>query len=115
MNTTTMTTAAIAMTAWLAACGGGGEFLDTPQAVADKLGCASTYKDVKTEEIGVDLAGSCRFEGQTVRLLTFASPESQDTFLEIASQFGGRYAEGDGYLVEVKGPEAQQAAEAKLG
>jgi hypothetical protein len=98
----------------LAGCGGGDK-LNSPKAIADTLGCSSSYKNVQTEELGVDQAGSCRFNGQTVRLLTFADSDAQDTFLKIARSFGGRYAEGDGYLVEVKGAAVQKAAEDKLG
>lgn len=65
-----------------------------PQAMADELGC-DTFTATTTEELGVREIGTCNLDGKEVRLLTFASNDARDTYVKIASEFGGRYVVKD--------------------
>ncbi len=111
------TVTAVLLAITLAGCGGGatggGEDLSTPKAIAQKIGCEG-YADTTTEELGVEKVGTCKVNGEDVRVLTFASTEARDTFKKTAEQFGGRYVEGENFLVEANSAEAESAVKAKL-
>lgn len=93
----------------LSACSGGDSAPDSPKALADTLGCSSTYAADSTEEIGVEAVGTCEVDGYDVRLLTFANDEARDNFVQVAEGFGGRYVTGPGYAVEAEGAAAEKA------
>jgi len=98
------------------ACGGGGgDATVVPSDVAEEIGCSSSYVDDTTNEIFVESVGECTFNGDEIRLLTFANNEARDNFEEVASGFGGRYVKGDGFLVEVHSAEAADQVETELG
>jgi hypothetical protein len=90
--------------------------VDSPKALAEKLGCADTFKMDETEELGVEQVGRCEVDGQEVRLLTFANDSARDQFTEIAEQYGERsYVPGEKFLVEVDTAELETAVKSKLG
>lgn len=72
--------------------GGGGEV--RAEAMASDLGC-SEFGLASTEELGVREKGTCELSGQKVSLYTFATNEARDTWVKIASGFGGRYVVKD--------------------
>jgi hypothetical protein len=109
----TMRISAVVVVFLLAACSGG-ESLDSPEAVAGKLGCADTFSDTSTDELGVEAVGECRVSGETVRILMFASDDARDGFVEVAQGFGSRYVTGDGFAVEVNSAPAEQAVKDAL-
>lgn len=108
-----MRTCAVLLLVLLAACSGGSS-PDTPKAVADELGCSDSFHATTTDELGVDAVGECDFSGETVRLLTFATNDARDGFVQIASGFGGRYVTGDKFAVEVQSAKAETAVKDKL-
>ena len=48
-----------------------------PRDVADDVGCSSSYVSDTTNEIFVEAVGKCTFNGEELRLLTFASGRDQ--------------------------------------
>ncbi len=99
----------------LSACSGGDlSTPDSPKALADTLGCSSTYAADTTEEIGVEDVGTCQVDGHAVRLLTFANDDARDGFVEIAKGYGSRYVTGPGYAVEADGAAAEKAVRAAV-
>jgi hypothetical protein len=77
------------------ACGGGDEG-ESITDIAEEVGCESP-NPASTEELYVQEAVDCADGG---RVLTFASNEARDSFVEIAEGFGGSYETGDRYAVE---------------
>lgn len=98
----------------LAGCSGDGDKPATPKELAGEIGCASTYSATSTDELGVEAVGTCTVSGSEVRLLTFASDEARDTFVEVAKSFGGRYVTGPGYAIEAQSADVETAVQAKL-
>jgi hypothetical protein len=121
---TAATLLAIAALLAISGCGGSSEraagtpqeaeSARTPAALAKRLGCESTYVVDSTDEIAVEAVGICTFEGQEIRLLTFANDEARDTFKEVAEQSGSRYVETKQALVEVEGEAVEKAVQARL-
>lgn len=80
------------------AAGDGGEF-DSPEAIAQVLGC-SGFEEGDSEELGVDEDGTCQLQEEEIHVYTFARTEARDTYIEIAKQFGGEYVIGDNWAVQ---------------
>jgi len=79
----------------LASCGGSDEPANITD-IAEQVGCENP-SPASTEELYVREAVDCA-DGS--RVLTFASNEARDNFVEIAEEFGGVYETGDRYAVE---------------
>lgn len=108
-----MRTCAVVLLALLAACSGG-TAPDTPESLADELGCSDSFQNSSADELGVESAGECRVSGETVRLLMFASDQARDQFVAVAQGFGGRYVTGPAYAVEVQSAKAEADVRAAL-
>lgn len=108
-----MRTCGIAALLLLAACSSGGS-VDSPKALAEKIGCADSYSSGTTEEVGVEAVGQCRVDGKKVRLLTFANNDARDGFVQVAQGFGSRYVTGDKFAVECNDAATEAAVKKSL-
>lgn len=95
------------------AAGDGGEF-DSPEAIAQVLGC-SGFEEGDSEELGVDEDGTCRLQEEEIHVYTFARTEARDTYIEIAKQFGGEYVIGDNWAVQYDDNSVGKAVIERLG
>jgi hypothetical protein len=96
--------------AGLTACGGGdgGESFDSPQAIADEIGC--DYEG-GSGELFVKEGGSCG----DVSIYTFKDNATRDQYVKAASSFGGTYLVGDKWVVSAESADPLQEARGKIG
>ncbi len=94
----------------LTACGGGdgGNSFDSPQAIADEIGC--DYEG-GSDELFVKDGGSCG----NVSVYTFKDNATRDKYVEAASSFGGTYLVGDKWVVSAESAAPLQEARDKIG
>lgn len=86
----------------LSGCGGGGEAVDSGQAVADMIGCTG-WADT-SEERYVTEGGECDRDGLKLGVYYFADEDDRDTYVEAGSASDGNYLVGDGWAID--GPSA---------
>lgn len=91
-----------------------GEDLPTPTAVAERLGCLSTFESGRIEGLVTVDVGSCRLAGRKIRLLVFKSTDARNAFAELTKGSGARYVEGNEFLVEVPNEKTQRRVESEL-
>lgn len=77
-------------------------FIDSGQDVADMIGCTDFSGD--SEETYVTEGGSCDLDGETVYAYYFEDNDRRDSWVEVASRFGGPYLVGDAWVID--GPPA---------
>ncbi|WP_107767491.1 hypothetical protein [Nocardioides terrigena] len=98
-----ITGAVIAAAAMLfSGCGGGGETVDSGQAVADMIGCTG-WSDT-SEERYVTEGGECDRDGLKLGVYYFAADDDRDKFVEAGSASDGNYLIGEGWAID--GPSA---------
>lgn len=85
----------------------------TPADVAKKLGCTASTES--TEQLYVRELGKCTFNGAEVSLYTFTDNTARDSWLKIASGFGGKYDVMDRAIISSDDGTAVDAAQAKAG
>jgi hypothetical protein len=105
--------------------------LDSPSALAERVGCSDSYEAVATDALRVKEMGKCTFHGYELSLVTFADNEARNSYIcstcgfdidtdagaieKAAHRFGGRFVAGDRYLVKVSSAAAEQAVRDALG
>jgi hypothetical protein len=96
--------------AGLTACGGGDgeDTFDSPQAIADEIGC--NYQG-GSDELFVKDGGSCG----NVSVYTFKDNATRDKYVEAASSFGGTYLVGDKWVISAESAAPLQKARDKIG
>lgn len=116
MKTITGVSVALAATMVLVGCSGGdsggGEDVGSGQDVADMIGCTGFEGD--SEEMYVTEGGSCSLDGEEIYAYYFSDNDRRDSWVEVASQFGGPYLVGDGWVVDAK-PGVLESIEADHG
>lgn len=87
---------------FVAACGNGdeGASVDSGQQLADMIGCTGYEGD--SEEMYVTEGGACQLDGDEIYVYYFSDNDRRDSWVEVASQFGGPYLVGDGWVVDAK-------------
>lgn len=75
-----------------------------PSAIAESLGCTG-YADTESDELGVVAAGTCTYEGEGIRILTFATEAARDEFVAMAEGFDLHYVKRPGFVVEAESAE----------
>ncbi len=105
---------AAAMLIALTGCSTGAQAVNTPADLQASVCDQGTYRDSDREEWFVEKAGKCQVDGQEVRLLTFANNEARDNFREVAEGFGGRYVEGERWLIEVPDQDVERTVAARV-
>lgn len=114
MKMITGTTIAAALL--LAGCsgddGGGSDQVGSGQEVADMIGCTGFTGD--SEEMYVTEGGSCELDGETVSAYYFSDDDRRDSWVEVASDFGGPFLVGEGWVVDAK-PAVLEDIQAKHG
>lgn len=87
----------------------------TPVVLAAKIhGCLGyTKTEIST---GARLEGQCDLpNGDLVDIATFADQDSRDTWLKLATAFGGVYVVGDSWVVSVISHADAQTVQGDLG
>ena len=95
---------------------GGDQKLDSTVNLADRIGCAASYKAVTTDALGVKEQGRCTFRGYELSLVTFDDNGQRNSYVcstcgltldtdteqvETAGLRSGGYSlVGDRYLVQ---------------
>lgn len=64
------------------------------------IGCTGFEGD--SEEMYVTEGGGCDLDGERVYAYYFSENDRRDSWVEVASQFGGPYLVGDGWVVDAK-------------
>lgn len=84
----------------LTGCSGSddGAEVDSGQAVADMVGCEGF--EATSEEMYVTEGGPCQLDGEEISVYYFADEDARDSYVEIASDFGGNYLVGDSWVVD---------------
>ena len=85
----------------------------TPDSVAGKLGCSASAES--TEELYVRELGTCSFNGADVKLYTFKDNTARDSWLKVASGFGGTFDVIDRAVITSDTASAVSSAHDKVG
>lgn len=96
-----ITGVAVAAALLMTGCGGDdSEKVGSGQEVADMIGCTGFTGD--SEEMYVTEGGACNLGGEEVYAYYFSDNARRDSWVEVASNFGGPYLVGDGWVVDAK-------------
>jgi hypothetical protein len=88
---------AFACTVALAGCGGGATTVDS---MAKKVGCIAL--DEPAEEMYVQSQAKCYLGADTIEMMTFKDNDTRDSYVQVASTFGGQYVRVDSGVYAVK-------------
>ena len=97
-----MGAAIAAATVLLTGCSGGGEEVDSGQAVANMIGCTG-WSDT-SEDRYVTEGGECDRDGLKVGVYYFGDEDARNKYVEAGSASDGNYLIGDGWAID--GPSA---------
>jgi phosphosulfolactate synthase (CoM biosynthesis protein A) len=100
---------AVACTVALAGCGGGATTVDS---MAKKVGCIAL--DEPAQEMYVQAKAKCYMGDQTVEMMTFKDNDARDSYVQVASTFGGQYVRVDSGVYAVQTQTALDMVQQRL-